>query len=125
MTKRAVIADDDTDIRSLVRIAVARAGLELVADVADGDAAWSAIQEHKPDLVVLDVAMPGLTGIEICQLVRSTEELREMKVLLLSAAVDDASRERGMQAGATDYIPKPFSPRDLVAVLSRAVEGVL
>jgi DNA-binding response OmpR family regulator len=123
MTKRIVIADDDDDIRALVRIAVKRAGLELVADVADGQAAWAAIQETRPDFALLDVSMPGLTGVEICALVKADEALAGVSMMLLSAAVDDASRERGIEAGATTYITKPFSPRDLVGVLTAVSEG--
>jgi DNA-binding response OmpR family regulator len=122
MTLRVVIADDDPDIRALVRISVQRAGHKLVAELADGDEAWAAIHDRAPDLAILDVSMPGLSGVEICTLIRADETLDGVRVMLVSAAVDDASRERGLKAGAMSYVSKPFSPRDLVALLSAIEE---
>ena len=123
MSRSVVIADDDADIRELVRISAMKAGLTVVADVEDGLAAWAAIRDNAPDLAILDVAMPGLTGIEICQRVRAVDSLASVRILLLSAAVDEASRQRGVEAGANDYIVKPFSPRELVTRLSASGEG--
>jgi len=117
MTPTVVIADDDGDIRLLVTISAAKAGLDVVADVADGDAAIEAIRRLVPDLAVLDVAMPGLTGVEVCRLVRADPALEHVRVLLLSAAADDGSVQAGLSAGAIDYLPKPFSPRELAARL--------
>ena len=118
MNGRVVIADDDPDIRELVRISAAKAGLVVVADVEDGAAAWEAIQTSVPDLAILDVAMPGLAGVEVCRLVRAVDTLAAMHIILLSAAADEASRQRGIDAGADAYLVKPFSPRDLVARLA-------
>jgi DNA-binding response OmpR family regulator len=117
--RRVVVADDDADIRALVAISAARAGYEVVASVEDGDRAWNAIREFRPDLAILDVAMPGLTGLEVCRLVRAEGALDNIPVLLLSAAVDEAARVAGREAGATDYLAKPFSPRALVAWLKQ------
>jgi DNA-binding response OmpR family regulator len=122
VTRTVVIADDDADIRELVRISAAKAGLTVVVEADDGTAAWAAIQSRVPDLAILDVAMPGLTGIEVCGLARSWDALAAMRIILLSAAVDEASRQRGIDAGADDYLVKPFSPRELVARLT-ALEG--
>jgi DNA-binding response OmpR family regulator len=116
--RRVVVADDDPDIRALVAISARKAGLDVVASVEDGDKAWAAIQEFIPDLAILDVAMPGMTGLEVCRLVRADERLNDLPVLLLSAAVDEASREAGDEAGAQDYLAKPFSPRALVSWLT-------
>ncbi|MCU1549529.1 MAG: Transcriptional regulatory protein yycF [Glaciihabitans sp.] len=118
MTSTIVIADDDRDIRELVRISLTRAGFEVVADVDDGNAALAAILALAPDVAILDVAMPGLTGLEVCRLVREQLTLAHVNILLLSAAADDASRSAGLTAGATDYLTKPFSPRELVARLA-------
>jgi DNA-binding response OmpR family regulator len=115
--KTVVIADDDSDIRELVKISVARAGMTVVADVADGEAAYTAIRDLVPDLAILDVSMPGMTGIEVCRLVRQHEHLATLRILLLSAAADEASRLAGLAAGANDYQTKPFSPRQLVEIL--------
>lgn len=124
---RVVIADDDADIRALVAIAVRKAGLELVDTSFDGDSAWRSILTFAPDLAVLDVSMPGMTGLEVCRLVRANDALRGIRIVLLSAAVDDASRQAGLDAGATEYLIKPFSPRELADRLSNLVNqaGVL
>jgi DNA-binding response OmpR family regulator len=115
---RVVIADDDPDIRELISIAVTRAGLDLVAVTEDGDTAWSALQEHRPDLAVLDVSMPGMTGLEVCSLARADDSFGGTRIVLLSAGVDDNARAAGLLAGADDFIAKPFSPRELGARLS-------
>jgi DNA-binding response OmpR family regulator len=118
MSPTVVIADDDGDIRRLVTISAARAGLEVVADVPDGDQAIEAIRRHIPDLAILDVAMPGLTGVEICELVRADPALAGVRVLLLSASAGENSIAAGLAAGAVDYLPKPFSPRELAGRLA-------
>ena len=115
---RVMIADDDPDIRALVSIAVTRAGLDLVAVTEDGDAAWEALLEHRPDLAVLDVSMPGMTGLELCARARADDSLANTRIVLLTAGVDDNAREAGRIAGATDFIAKPFSPRELGTRLS-------
>lgn len=113
-----VVADDDGDIRDLVNIAVQRAGMTLVSSVADGTSAFDAIQTHRPDMAILDVSMPGKTGLELCQMVRADESLSGIKIMLLSAGATDASRQAGLDAGADEYYVKPFSPRELAVRLS-------
>jgi DNA-binding response OmpR family regulator len=117
MSLTVVIADDDPDIRQLVIISAGKAGLEVVAEVGDGDRAWEAIQRHVPDLAILDVAMPGFTGVDVCRLVRADPALSKVQVILVSAAVDETSVAAGLEAGAVDYLSKPFSPRELSARL--------
>ncbi len=118
MTRTVVIADDDGDIRRLVTISATKAGLEVLADVSDGEQAVEAIRRFVPDLAILDVAMPGMTGVEACRIVRSDPALDGVLLLLLSAAADEKSIEAGLAAGAVDYLPKPFSPRELAARLA-------
>lgn len=120
---RVVIADDDADMRMLVEIAVRKAGLVLAAVAADGTEAWQLIRDHAPGLVVLDVAMPGMSGLDVCRLIRSDPALAETPVLLLSAGVSGASREAGLEAGADDFMPKPFSPRRLTEKLVSLSHG--
>jgi DNA-binding response OmpR family regulator len=123
MSPTVVIADDDGDIRALVKISATRAGLDVVAEAADGNEAWAAIQREVPDLAILDVSMPGQNGLEICRLVRADSALDEVQILLVSAAADDASIAAGMRAGAADYLSKPFSPRELASRLAAHVGG--
>lgn len=118
MSATVVIADDDPDIRELVAISVARAGLTLVASVADGAAALSALREHRPDLAILDIAMPELTGVEVCRAIRADPDTGDLRILLLSASVDENAQSAGLDAGADHFLSKPFSPRDLTQWLS-------
>jgi DNA-binding response OmpR family regulator len=114
---RVVVADDDPDIRTLMTIAVRKAGFEALAAAADGDEAWTAVTTLRPELAVLDVSMPGMTGIEVTSLIRASTELRTMRVVLVSAAVGATATKDGLDAGADLYLTKPFSPRDLAARL--------
>jgi DNA-binding response OmpR family regulator len=111
-TARLVVADDDPDIREIVVFKLEAAGYEVTA-TEDGRAALEAIRRLKPDLAVLDVMMPGLTGFEVLEAVRADESLKGTRVLLLTARAHEESVERGLQAGADDYVVKPFSPREL------------
>ena len=123
MNSTVVIADDDADIRALVKISAVRAGLNVVAEAVDGDEALAAIRLLVPELAILDVSMPGLTGLEICRVVRADSALDGVQILLVSAAADETSIAAGMRAGAADYLSKPFSPRELASRLSAHVGG--
>lgn len=116
--RSVIVADDDADIRTLIAIAIQRCGLELIDELSEGDSAWEAIEAFKPDMVVLDVSMPGKSGLEITRLIRADASLSGIPVILLSAGVDDDSREAGFAAGATEYLTKPFSPRALTAAIA-------
>ncbi|MEO7148238.1 MAG: response regulator [Terrimesophilobacter sp.] len=115
---RVVVADDDADIRALVSIAVKKSGMHMAASVGDGDSAWDAITAHRPDLVVLDVSMPGKSGLELCQLIRADVSLRSTRIMLLSAGATEASQQAGLDAGADEYHVKPFSPKELAVRLA-------
>ena len=106
-------ADDDEDILSLVALRLERAGFR-VATAADGDEAVDAARAHRPALAVLDVMMPKRTGYEVLAELRGDELLRGMKVILLSARVQEGDVARGMDAGADAYLAKPFKAQDLV-----------
>jgi DNA-binding response OmpR family regulator len=109
-----LVADDDPDIRELVSFKLEQAGHKVVA-VADGPAAVAAAQEIVPDLAIVDVTMPGLTGLEVCTALRDNGRTALIPVILLSARAHSGDSETGLGAGAVAYITKPFSPRDLVA----------
>ena len=122
----AVIADDDPDIATLMEIAVRRAGGTVLAVAHDGTGAWDRIRELGPDLALLDVSMPGLTGVEVCRLVREGTARAGGAgplVVLLSAAVHPAAVAQGLEAGAERYLAKPFSPRSLAEELTRALRA--
>jgi DNA-binding response OmpR family regulator len=107
-------ADDDEDILALVSLRLERAGYDVTC-VADGDAAVAVAQERQPDAVVLDVMLPRRNGIEVLAELRADPELSEMKVLLLSARVNEGDVARGFDAGADAFLAKPFRTNDLVA----------
>lgn len=118
MTHTVVIADDDADIRALVAISVARAGLEIVANVDDGAAALAAIIKFNPDLAILDVSMPEMTGLQVVSAIRANPNVGDVRVVLLTASVDEHTKAIGAEVGADHFITKPFSPRELTAFLA-------
>ncbi len=119
---RIVVADDDVDIRALVEFKLSTLGHDVVA-VADGAAAVDACREQRPDLAVLDVMMPGVSGLDAIRAIRADPELAGIPVILLTARAQESDVETGFDSGADDYITKPFSPRELAsrvqALLSR------
>jgi DNA-binding response OmpR family regulator len=118
-----VVADDDVDIRDLVEFKLATLGHEVVT-VADGSSAVAACISSRPDLAVLDVMMPGMSGFDACRELRGDPALADIPVILLTARAQESDIEQGFNVGADDYVVKPFSPRELAsrvaAVLQRS-----
>jgi DNA-binding response OmpR family regulator len=106
-----LLVDDDPKIRELLRLYVEREGHRTLT-AATGHEALSAAHEHRPDLVLLDVMLPGLDGFEVCRLLR---EESDAPILLLTARSGDSDKVVGLDMGADDYVVKPFSPRELMA----------
>ena len=106
---RVLVADDEDDIRDLVCLAVRKAGAAEVTAVADGTAALAAARLHLPDLAVLDVSMPGATGLEVCAALRADPDTAGISILLLSAGASLDDVARGLSAGADAYLAKPFT----------------
>ena len=117
-----LIADDDRDILDLVVYKLNQAGFDTVA-VTDGEAALAAIEADPPRLAVLDIMMPGMSGLEVLEKVRANEAISDLDVILLTARARDTDVDAGYASGASDYVIKPFSPRELLvrvnAVLAR------
>jgi DNA-binding response OmpR family regulator len=113
-TPLVLCADDDEDILSLVSLRLQRAGFQ-VATAADGEEAMQVARDRRPVLAVLDVMMPKRAGYEVLAELRGDEALRGMKVILLSARVQEGDVARGMDAGADAYLVKPFRAQDLVS----------
>lgn len=117
-----VVADDDQDILDLVVFKLTQAGYQTVA-VADGLSALAAIEADRPRLAILDVMMPGMSGIDVLRKVRENEATKDLDVILLTAKARDSDVDSGFATGASDYVIKPFSPRELMhrvnAVLAR------
>jgi two-component system OmpR family response regulator len=108
---RILIADDDPQIREMLSIALERAGFTPFA-VADGPAALREAQRARVDLLVLDVGLPHMDGLEVCRRLRTSSDL---PILFLTAQGEEVDRVVGLELGADDYVAKPFSPRELVA----------
>jgi two-component system OmpR family response regulator len=111
MTATLLVVDDDPQIRDVLRIAMGQAGFR-VAEAADGTAALAAATKFAPDLIVLDIGLPELDGLEVCRRLRRTSQV---PILFLTAQDDEVDRVVGLELGADDYVTKPFSPRELVA----------
>jgi DNA-binding response OmpR family regulator len=109
-----LVADDDDDIRQLLRFRLERAGYEVV-EARDGEEALALAIRHRPDLAVMDVMMPRATGYEVTQRLRADESTKSIPVILLTARAQEADVSRGFEAGADDYLRKPFSPQELRA----------
>ncbi len=108
---RVLVVDDDDTILTLLRSYLTREGFE-VKEAADGEAALAAARTFRPDVVVLDVLLPGLDGLEVLRRLRAETD---PYVILLTAKTEEADRVVGLELGADDYVTKPFSPRELVA----------
>jgi len=107
-------ADDDEDILQLVAFRLERSGY-TVLQARDGEEALALAQEHVPDLAVLDVMMPKMNGFELARRLRADEATKSMPIIMLTARAQDTDVEEGFEAGADDYLRKPFSPQELRA----------
>ena len=111
MSNTILIIDDDEDIRDVVRIALTQAGFQT-EEAGDGSEGLAAAERLKPDLIVLDIGLPEMDGLEVCRTLRVSSDV---PILFLTAQGDEIDRIIGLEMGADDYLPKPFSPRELVA----------
>ncbi|MBI3785514.1 MAG: Flp pilus assembly complex ATPase component TadA [Deltaproteobacteria bacterium] len=121
-TNKALVVDDDPDLRRIVRTMLERSGLGLAVITAqDGMEALSMIEIERPDIVVLDVAMPGMDGFEVCRRMRADEQTAGVPVLLLTARDTTEDIARGFRDGADDYVVKPFRSEELIARIRRMI----
>src|SRR5215475_14648951 len=112
--RKILVVDDEIGARTLIGIMLDRGGFEVLK-AGDGNQALSTLNEATPDLIILDVMMPGMDGIDLCRTLRERDTTSDLPILILSARGDSESVMRGMDAGATDYLPKPILHHDLVA----------
>jgi two-component system phosphate regulon response regulator PhoB len=120
MSHRILVVDDEPDITALVAYHMAKAGFR-VSTAGNGRDALKAAREERPDIVILDLMLPGISGYDILAELRKHEETREVGVILLTAKREEPDRIRGLALGADDYLTKPFSPQEL----SLRVSGLL
>jgi DNA-binding response OmpR family regulator len=116
-----LVADDEDDIRSLVSFRLKRAGYDVIS-AADGEEALVLATTRLPDLVVLDMMMPKATGLEVMRSMREQSTTKDIPIILLTARAQEADVARGFEAGADDYVKKPFSPQDLQARVQALLE---
>jgi DNA-binding response OmpR family regulator len=113
VASKILIVDDEPNIVLSLEFLMKQAGFE-VRTVGDGQAALDAIEAEPPDLVLLDVMLPGKTGFEVCQAIRANPDWRSVRVIMLTARGREIDREKGQALGADDYITKPFATREVV-----------
>jgi CheY-like chemotaxis protein len=115
-----VVADDEADIVTLVGAVLSKAGFDVL-EASNGVEALELVRAHRPRLVVLDIAMPELDGMEVLRLVRADPETADLPVILLSARAQEADVRLGYAEGASKYVRKPFSPRELATIARELV----
>jgi two-component system phosphate regulon response regulator PhoB len=114
METSVLIVEDEAAIVTMLRYNLEREGFRVYT-TGDGEEAVTMVKEYKPDIIVLDWMLPSLTGIEICKRLRWEQETKNTPIIMLSARGEEGDRIRGLDAGADDYMVKPFSPSELVA----------
>lgn len=114
MKKQVLVVDDEIGALTLIGIMLERGGFGVLK-AKDAKSALMVLDENTPDLIILDVMMPGMDGIELCRVIRQRDMTQKVPVLILSARGDADSIMRGLEAGANDYLPKPILHHDLVS----------
>jgi two-component system phosphate regulon response regulator PhoB len=114
MSQKILVVEDEAPIVTLLRYNLEREGFEVL-EAGDGEEAMLLAMEKNPDLILLDWMLPLLSGVEVCRRLRRTPETKAIPVIMLTARGDEGDRIRGLNAGADDYITKPFSPSELIA----------
>ncbi|MBI4490904.1 MAG: response regulator transcription factor [Deltaproteobacteria bacterium] len=112
--KKILVVEDEPDIRKLVRYNLTQERFEVL-EAEDGEKALKIVQRERPQLIILDLMLPGLSGLELCRSLRERTETAHLPILMLTAKAGEADRVVGLEMGADDYLTKPFSPRELVA----------
>jgi DNA-binding response OmpR family regulator len=118
-----LIAEDDLDIRELIVLSLRFAGYDVIS-AADGQQAVDLTIEEKPDLIILDVRMPRLTGFQVLEQIKSRPEFVDTPVVILSAKGQESEIQAGLELGATQYILKPFSPDELIQRIRQIEAGI-
>jgi len=112
--QKILVIEDEPDIRKLVQYNLTQEHFNVV-EAEDGEQALSLLQREKPNLVILDLMLPGLSGLELCKLLRQRSDTSRLPILMLTAKAGETDRIVGLEMGADDYLAKPFSPREMVA----------
>lgn len=122
LTQSVLIVDDEPMARTLLRLMLVRAGFN-VSEAEDGFDALDKVRKNRPDVILLDVMMPGMDGFSVCERLRNDAETAALPIIMLSAKTDLASINRGLRVGATVYLTKPISPEDLTRHVHEVLEN--
>jgi CheY-like chemotaxis protein len=118
--KTVLVADDEASLRLLVSATIA-SDEYVIVEASNGEDAWRLLREHRPELALLDVQMPGRTGLELTQQIREDAALAETHVILLTSKAQEIDIQAGLAAGADYYLTKPFSPLQLLSLIERVM----
>ncbi|MBX3060169.1 MAG: response regulator [Anaerolineae bacterium] len=122
MTQSVLVVDDEPMARTLLRLMLIRAGFN-VTEAEDGFDALDKVRKNRPDVILLDVMMPGMDGFAVCERLRNDVDTAALPIIMLSAKTDLGSINRGLRVGATVYLTKPISPEDLTRHVLEALEN--
>jgi two-component system alkaline phosphatase synthesis response regulator PhoP len=114
MPNKILVVDDEANIIELVKFNLEREGYQVIT-ANDGTIALELVRNEKPDLILLDIMLPGMDGLSVCRTINSKDETKGIPIIMLSARGEELDKVLGLEMGADDYITKPFSPRELVA----------
>jgi len=121
--KNILIVEDEAAIREMVRFALGKSGFNFI-EASDGDEAQALMADQLPDLILLDWMLPGISGIELARRLKRDDYTRSVPIIMLTARSEEDDRVGGLEAGADDYVTKPFSPRELVARIKAVLRRV-
>ena len=121
--KKVLIVDDEPDIVSLISYNLKKEGFD-VSSAFDGEEALKVVRKEKFNLIILDLMLPGVQGMELCSMLRSSEETSSIPVIMLTAKSEELDKVLGLEMGADDYVTKPFSPRELIARVKAVLRRV-
>lgn len=127
MPQKILIVDDEPNIRTLLRQAFEdfeASGVEML-ETSEGEETWRVIQAEQPDVIILDIMMPGLSGYEICERVKNDPTLSKTYIIILTAKGQKADRQRSFEVGADEFIPKPFDTTYLIKRVAHALGTVV
>ncbi|AWL11106.1 Phosphate regulon transcriptional regulatory protein [Saliniradius amylolyticus] len=123
MPKRVLLVEDEAPIREMIRFVLEQSGFDTI-EAEDYDVAMDKVKEPYPDIILLDWMLPGGSGVQLAKKLKQHEHTREIPIIMLTARGEEEDKVRGLEAGADDYVTKPFSPKELVARIKAVIRRV-
>lgn len=120
---KVLIADDEPSLRTLLRAVISSEDGYEIDEAKDGDEVLVKIKTYQPDILILDVMMPGQSGFEVCEKIKKTEELKDIVIIILTAKGQSTDRDWAKSVGADFFFSKPFSPLELLEVIKKIAQG--